>query len=190
MKYVTWLFYVAIGICLATWTRLWTWTYPLAMPSVSEVRTAQKSEKATLASIVESVRFAFVLPFMARSQHSAERSVRTSTEIPASFDAKSDSAAWIHFVYLAHWRSEPLWRMKLREALVWSTFASWAITWGSIGASFIFTGNFLFEVHETPEAAGYVSNYFKVSALAFALPFVWVTVGIAVLGLSRRRVVG
>ena len=54
------------------------------------------------------------------------------------------------------------------------------------GASFIFTGNFLFESHAAPDEPGYVTTYFKVAALALVLPFAWVTTGTAVLGVTRR----
>jgi hypothetical protein len=70
--------------------------------------------------------------------------------------------------------------------MVWSTMASVLIAWGSVVASVIFTGNFLFESHATPDAPGYVSPYFQVAALALSIQFTVIGAGLAVLGLTRR----
>lgn len=173
-----------LNISIAIWTWLWAWTYPLSLPSITEARTGSRADTSFRASLIESIQFALHLPIMARSQHYAERSAKTSTADPAT----PSVAIWNHISHMQRWRSEQAWRMRLREVIVWSTTASWLVTWGSIGASFIFTGDFLFEVHESPDAPGYVTNYFKVAALTFVLPFAVATVGLAVLGSTRRKI--
>lgn len=171
-----------VEIFLATWTWLWAWTYPLAKPSITEARANSRVEKLSGLSLLESFRFALHLPVMARSQHYAERSATTSTATPDT----SGATSWKHVSHMRRWRSEQLWRTRLRESIVWASFASWLVTWGSIGASTIFTGDFLFEVHESAGAPGYVSNYFKVAALTFILPFALAMVGLVTLGTTRR----
>lgn len=182
MKYLTWPIALPVHIFLAIWTWLWSWTYPLARPSIAEARLASAANGWSIAGLIESVRFTLHLPLMARAQHYAERSALTGSTTPETAGA----LAWKHASHMRLWRSEKLWRMRLREAMVWSTLASWLVTWASIGASVIFTGNFLFEVHETPDAAGYVSNYFKVAALTFVLSFALVTTGLTALGVTRK----
>ncbi len=118
---------------------------------------------------------------MARSQDCAERSAETLTIVDGL-----NASPVAHLAHMDRWRSEPAWRSRFREVLVWATLTSWLISLGSIETSFIFTGNFLFETHATANASGYVTNYFKVAALAFLLPLAWSTVGMAVLGITRR----
>ncbi len=170
-------------LVLGPWAWLWTWTYPLSRPAIDEVRANARPDGLSASSIIETASLFIHMPFMARSQHYAERSNETESAISASDGVESNAYAG----YLRRWRVESLWRTRLRELLVWSTFASWFVGWGSIEASFIFTGNFLFETHETPEAAGYVSNYFKVAALLFIAPFAWIMVGLATLRVTGRK---
>ncbi len=146
--------------------------------------------------MLETLRFAFELPLMARSQHYAERSssTRTGRTGQTGHFGQLDSSTPVTFRANLHlnsqnrWVSEPGWRTGLRESVVWSTLASWLVTWGSIGASVIFTGDFLFESHATPDAPGYVTPYFKVAAAALVLPIGWIAGGLATLGVTRRTV--
>ncbi len=171
-------------IVLLVWTRVWTWTYPLATPAVDELRSGVRTDHKNWATFIEFISLFFHLPFMARSQHYAERSGATGSAIETGEDPVSESYA----SYLTRWRAETLWHTRLRELIVWSTLASWLISYGAIGASVVFTGDFLFETHETPEAAGYVSNYFKVAALSFVAPFAWILAGLGTLRASRHRI--
>lgn len=169
------------SIPLHMWAWLWSWTYPLAKPAITETRESVARVKS-VSGLLDIARFAIALPLMARSQHLAERTRRTSTALDV--DAHAEAAEYV--AYMSRWRNEASWRSILRESIVWSTLALWLTTWASIGASFILTGNFLFETHATPEAPGYVSNYFKVAALTFALPFAVVSAGLTALGITRR----
>lgn len=166
---------------LALWAWLWGWTYPLARPAIAEVCAASGTNRLEFGNIVSTLRFMLELPLMARAQHYAERSASTRT----MYDEASTNNS-MRPLSAQRWLAEPAWRTTLREAIVWSTAASWLITWGSIGASFIFTGNFLFETHATSDDVGYVTPYFKVTALALVLPMGWMAAGIAVLGVTRR----
>ena len=177
MKLIT----APFNIPLRIWIWLWSWTYPLAKPAIAEAK-ASVLQPGSVARLFDLVRFAVTLPFVARSQHMAERIERTST----AFDANSHVEAVDHVAHMSRWRSEPGWRSSLRESLVWATFALWLTTWASIGASVVFTGDFLFETHATPDAPGYVSNYFKVAALTFLAPFAAVPLGLMTLRLTHR----
>lgn len=182
MNYLTRALSLPMDISLATWAWLWAWTYPLAKPSIAELRTGSRLENRSGIGLFESLRFALHLPVMARSQHYAERSAMTSTATPHT----SGATSWEHVSYMRRWRSEQLWRTRFRESIIWASFASWLVTWASISASVIFTGDFLFEVHESSGAPGYVSNYFKVAAVTFLLPFALTTLGLVTLGTTRR----
>lgn len=171
--------WLPMRITLLIWAWLWGWTYPLARPSIAEVRASAESNRFTVKNLVDSVRFALELPLMARAQQYAEHSTPTRTSTPE----KQDKAGSVHS---DRWLSEPAWRGRLRETLVWSTMASGLITWGSITVSIIFTGNFLFESHATPESPGYVSPYFQVAALVLSIQMTWIGAGLAVLGKTRR----
>ncbi len=177
MRLITALF----SIPILTWSWLWAWTYPLARPAIIEAK-ASVSEAGSVSGLLDMVRFAVTLPLMARSQHMAERTEHTSTALEAGTNAEAVE----HIAHVSRWRSEPRWRSSLRESIIWSTLVLWVATWGAIGASVTFTGDFLFETHATPDSPGYVSNYFKVAALTFALPFAAVPIGLSVLGLTRR----
>lgn len=170
-------------IALRLWVALWNWTYPLARPAITEALFAA-GEGRSLSTLFEMTKLALYLPIMARSQHIAERSAATSSTV----GEQAHVQAVDHQSHMDRWRVEARWRSALREAVVWSTFASWTATCLAIGASFLFTGNFLFETHATAEAPGYVSNYFKVAALTFLLPFAVVPSGFALLRITRRSV--
>lgn len=168
---------------LGLWSWLWGWTYPLARPSIAEVRAASGTDRFEFGNVVSTLRFMLELPLMARAQHYAERSTETRTV----YDEPAVGVRASRPLSVHRWLTEPAWRSTLREAVIWSTAASWLVTWGSIGASFIFTGDFLFESHATPDAVGNVTPYFKVAALALVLPASWISTGIGLLGLTRHK---
>ena len=174
--------WLPVRVGLALWAWLWGWTYPLARPSISEVGAASGTNRFEFGNVVSTLRFMLELPLMARAQDHAERSAatRTTYEEPVVDERASRPLS------VQRWLTEPAWRSTLREAIIWSTAASWLVTWGSIGPSFIFTGDFLFESHATPDAVGYVTPYFKVAALALVLPASWLSTGIGLLGLTRH----
>jgi hypothetical protein len=163
------------------WVGVWRWCYPEAGPVVAE---ALAAEIATAGAALEGGRplgerahaiaalLAFLarLPLLARAQAAAERSAATRTrgELPGAAPRNSMVAT------------------RLREAILLALLAGGLVASGAVVASIAATGNFLFEVHTTPDAPGEVTPYFQVAAAATSLALTFAGAGLVALAAIRR----
>ncbi len=106
MKMADVVIWLPVRFGLAVWSWLWGWTYPLAQPAISEVRATSVTSDFKFRAVIDTLRFAFELPLMARAQHYAERSASTRTLI---HQASEDDPA-MQPPHAQRWLSEPAWR--------------------------------------------------------------------------------
>jgi hypothetical protein len=168
------------------WVGIWRWCYPEAGPAVAE---ALAAELAAAGAALEGGRrpserrwgdrartaaalLAFLarLPLLARAQAAAERSAATRTRGELAGAAPRSSTA----------------TTRLREAILLALLAGGLVAGGAVVASIAATGNFLFEVHATPDAPGEVTPYLQVAAAATSLALTFAGSGLVALAALRR----